>query len=255
MKKYLIVIARYNDIRQNWFDTKISPRNHEYCKKHNFKYIEIRNEHQIELFRNNPTWWKFTIVRDAIKAGKIQDGDIVTHLDADMYIVKPEYEYSTTKSFSYSIDNGNTHCMGNYSIRVNEWSRALLDNILCEQRYQKLKDVQLLHIAFNNYSSFWDHFREQASWYSLAGIKRHSWEPFLQLSNNGFHSEKTEDTLYTLKELDENVEIKSAAWNTTHDFESNDRFNINKVENNEVIIRHFVGGQSWDIEKWKKNYD
>ena len=163
MKKVLFVIARYKDIRQQWFDTKISPRNQEYCNLHGFKYIKIRNEHQIELFRNNPTWWKFTIVRDAIKAGKIQDGDIVTHLDADMYIVQPEHEYSTTKSFSYSIDNGNTHCMGNYSIRVNEWSRALLDNILSEERYEKLKDRQSLHIAFNDYSSFWDHFREQAS--------------------------------------------------------------------------------------------
>lgn len=252
MKKYLFVIARYNDVRQNWFDEKISPRNQEYCNRHGFKYIEVRNDHQIESFRNNPTWWKFTIVRDAIKAGKIVDGDIVTHLDADMYVVKPECEYTTDKSFSYSIDNGNTHCMGNYTIRVNDWSRALLDNILSEERYQKLKDVQSLHIAFNNYSSFWEHFREQASWYSLAGIKRHSWEPFLGLPNCGFHSEKTKDTLYTLEELEKHVEVRPATWNVTHDYDSTDRFNINKVQDSDVIIRHFAGGQYWDIDKWNK---
>ena len=59
MKKYLFVIARYNDVRQNWFDEKISPRNREYCERHGFKYIEVRGEHQVESFRNNPTWWKF----------------------------------------------------------------------------------------------------------------------------------------------------------------------------------------------------
>ncbi|NBO99150.1 MAG: hypothetical protein EBU90_03350 [Proteobacteria bacterium] len=252
MKKYLFVIARYNDVRQNWFDEKISPRNREYCERHGFKYIEVRGEHQVESFRNNPTWWKFTIVRDAIRANKIVDGDIVTHLDADMYIVKPECEYRTNKSFSYSIDNGNTHCMGNYTIQVNEWSRALLDNILSEERYQKLKDVESLHIAFNEYSSFWSHFREQASWYSLAGIKRHSWEPFLKMPNFGFHSDKTKDTLYTLEELHKHVEVRPASWNVTHDYESTDRFNINKVEDKDVIIRHFAGGQYWDVEKWTK---
>ena len=42
MKKYLMVIARYKDWRQDFFETYMSPRNKEYCALHNFKYIEIK---------------------------------------------------------------------------------------------------------------------------------------------------------------------------------------------------------------------
>jgi len=38
MKKYLFVIAKYNDQRMNDFDAKISPRNKEYCERHGFIY-------------------------------------------------------------------------------------------------------------------------------------------------------------------------------------------------------------------------
>jgi len=253
MKKILFVIARYKDNRQQIFDTKISPRNRAYCEKHGFKYVEVRNEHHIETFRNNPTWWKFTILRDAINNNKIVDGDIVTHLDADMYIVQLDKDYASRKSFTYSIDSGNTHCMGNYSIKVNSWSRQLINNILSEERYQKLKDIETPHIAFNNHmSSFWNQFREQASWYSLAGIQRHSDIPFVELPNNGFHSAKTEDTIYTLDELNEHVEILPASWNATHEWNSSDRFNINKVRDEDIVIRHYAGGQPWNVEKWKK---
>ena len=43
----------------------------------------------------------------------------------------------------------------------------------------------------------------------------------------------------TSDELKKHVEIRPATWNTTHDFESNDRFNINKVKDEDVIIRHY----------------
>jgi len=252
MKKYLFVIAKYNDQRMSDFDTKISPRNKEYCERHGFKYIEVRNDVYLSAFRDNPTWWKFTILNDAINAGKFQEGDIVTHLDADMYIVKMDAPYITNKSFSYSIDCGNTHCMGNYSIKINDWSRQLVKNILSEERYQKLNNIETLEPTSNTVSSFWQNFREQASWYSLAGIQRHSWVPFFDLPNTGFHSHKTEDTVYSLNDLNEHVDPLPAIWNTTHDFDSTDRFNINKVKEEDVIIRHFAGHQPWNVEKWKK---
>ena len=103
MAKYLMVIARYKDWRQEFFETYFSPRNKEYCDKWGFNYIEIKNETPLELFRNNPTWWKFTIVRDMIDNGILKDGDILTHLDADMAIVDMNKEYVTNKSFSYFV--------------------------------------------------------------------------------------------------------------------------------------------------------
>ena len=44
MNKYLIVIARYNDWRQEFFESNFSPRNKEYCEKWGFNYIEIKND-------------------------------------------------------------------------------------------------------------------------------------------------------------------------------------------------------------------
>ena len=44
MKKYLMVIARYKDWRQEFFETHMSPKNKEYCELHNFEYIEIKND-------------------------------------------------------------------------------------------------------------------------------------------------------------------------------------------------------------------
>jgi len=250
MKKYLLVIARYKDQRQDFFEKLISPLNKKYCEKWGFEYIEIKNDIDLPIHRGNPTWWKFTILRDMLKDGRLQDGDIFTHLDADMVIVDLDKEYKTNKSFTYSIDSGNTHCMGSYSIKVNDWSRKMIDMVLDEDRYRRLNDVVTQHPGLGHYSPFWHEFREQASWYSLAGIKRHSWEPFWNLPNNGFHSSLSDDTYYSLDELEENVELLSSDWNVTEmEGETGGQFNINKSRPEDVIIRHFAGGQPWR-QKW-----
>lgn len=249
MKKYLLVIARYNDWRQQFFETYFSPRNKEYCDKWGFEYIEIKNDTSLELFRGNPTWWKFIILRDMINSCTINDGDIFTHLDADMAIVDINKEYITNKSFSYSIDSGNSHCMGNYSIKINEWSKNMINLILDDERYIKLNNVVTKHEAFGHYTSFWHEFREQASWYSLAGIKRHSWEPFWNLPNLGWHSSVDDNTVYSIEELEKNVEILPTEWNVTEmNGETDGMFNINKTNPDDVIIRHFSGGQPWRKE-------
>jgi len=253
MKKILFVIAKYNDNRQKIFDEIISPRNKQYCDKHGFKYVELKNDCHLNLFRNNPTWWKFTIIKDLIDFNKVNDGDVVAHMDADMYFVNDNFTIETSKSFSYSIDSGNTHCMGWYSIRINNWSKNLVKNILSEERYNKLNNKVSIHDRFKTYFSFWHDFREQASWYSLAGIKRHSDKPFWEYSNNGFHSNYDEDVVYSLDELKEHVEIFPTKFNVTEwENESACQFNINVVKNkSDVIIRHFAGGQDWaNIKNW-----
>ena len=186
MTKYFLVIARYPPHKQNIFDTKISPLNEKYCLKHDFEYVVIRNEEKLELVRGNPTWWKFSIVQEWIKSGKLQKGDIVTHFDADMIVVKDNAPYQTTKSFSYAIDNGNTHCMGNYTLTIDDWSIDLVNRILDETLYQELKN-----------NSHWQNFREQAAWYTLAGIRPHSWGPFPHMSNFGFHSNPSKHLHYS----------------------------------------------------------
>lgn len=253
MKKILFVIVRYSDHRQQIFEEKISPINRAYCEKHGFKYVEIKNDVNLQLFRSHPTWWKFTIVRDLIDSGKVNDGDVVAHLDADMVIVNDSQTIEPKKSFGYSICSGNTHCMGWYSLKINDWSKQLIKNILSEERYQKLNNKITIHDYFKTYSSFWHDFREQASWYSLAGIKRHSDKPFWEYPNNGFHSEKNEDTLYSINELEDHVDLFPTTWNVTElEGETACQFNINKVKREEVILRHFAGGQPWLVDQWKK---
>ena len=209
------------------------------------EYLCVDNTLDVPLVRGNPTWWKFSIPQTLIERSVIKEGDTLVHLDADMVIVQPEHEYTTNKSFSYAIDNGNTHCMGNYCLKVNDWSVDLLNSILDEDFYQKNKDTK-----------HWQEFREQAAWYSLAGIKAHSWESFFSLPNFGFHSHITDNLKYSKEELAAHVEIKNPQWNTTLLSEECDnpvsqmleQYNINKSKREDVIIRHFAGGQPWRKE-------
>ena len=137
MKKVLLVIANYSDHRQEIFDEKISPITKRYCDKHGFNYLVSDG---VETGRDNPIWQKFFYVKSLLSNGELTDGDKVTVLDADMVFAKDDKPYETDKSFSYAIDNGNTHCMGNYTITLNDWSRHMIDLMLNEERYQKYKE-------------------------------------------------------------------------------------------------------------------
>ena len=251
-KKYLMVIAKYPDWRQDFFEKHMSPRNKEYAKLHDFEYLEYTEN--IEWWRGNPTWLKFKIVQDLIDEGTLKDGDIITHIDADMCIAKLDKPLITNKTFSYSIDSGNTHCMGFYSLKINDWGKQLVNLILDEERYNSLKDVKSIHDYFGHFNSFWEDFREQASWYSLAGIKRHSQKTFWKIKDYGWHSEKNEWTKFTLEELYEHVEILPTSWNVTEmKGESPCNFLINKTFYGNVRIRHFAGAQEWREEWFDRN--
>ncbi|MHA2217627.1 MAG: hypothetical protein ACXACY_16960 [Candidatus Hodarchaeales archaeon] len=245
MRKVLFVIANYPDQRQQFFDNNYSPLNQKFASQYGYDYV-ISDGGQ--KFRGNFTWSKFTIVRDMIKNGELKHGDKLVHLDADMRINKFDQDFPCEKSFSYSIDTGNSHCMGCYAINVNDWSINMIDLILSEERYNKLNDKVSVHEHFGYANAFWHEFREQASWYSLAGIKRHSSTPFEWLPNHGWHSALDEDTVYSLDELNEHVQILPTEWNVTQmEGESNTDFNINKVRKEDVIIRHYAGGQQWRV--------
>jgi len=246
-KKYLMVLASYQDWRQEFFEEYMSPRNKEYSLIHNYEYLEIKD---FTTIRNSPTWAKFTVLQDLIKNRDIKEGDLFTHIDADMCIVKKNNLIATNKSFSYAIDSANSHNMGWYSMKINSWSINLLENILSQERYEKLKDEETYHPYFREYSSFWHDAKEQASWYSLAGITRHSEKSFWKLPNYGWHSNVNDSTLYSLKELINNVEVYPTKWNVSDlKGESNCKFLKNRVYYHQTIIRHFAGGQEWR-EDW-----
>ena len=189
----------------------------------------------------NPTWWKFTLVRDMLNDGTLKDGDELLHMDADMRIDKFDNDYPCDKSFSVAIDNGNSFCMGSYKLKVNDWSKNLINNILDESLWQKRKD-----------DPHWQSFREQAAFYTLCGIVPHSWTSFLTLPDYGWHQNKSEDTKYSVSELHERVQILGPEWNTTLLDEESwiigpalMQYNITKSKKEDTIIRHFAGGQQW----------
>lgn len=238
MKKILFVIANYKDSRQAFFENFFSPLNKKFADIHGYEYIVSKGG---DLFRNNPTWWKFTLVRDMINDGTLSVGDELLHLDADMRIDKFDKDYPCDKSFSVCIDNGNSFCMGSYKMKINDWSINLVNNILDESLWQKCR-----------YEPHWQAFREQAAFYTLCGIIPHSWIPFLDLPNYGWHQNKTDNTKYSIDELHANVQVLGPEWNTTlleEEAEITDpalmQYNITKSKKADTIIRHFAGGQQW----------
>lgn len=247
--KYLFVMANYPDWRQDFFDQYISPHNKKWCEKWGWNYLEINNA---EPFRGNHTWNKFKIPLDLIESDKIKRGDVLTHIDADMAI-SMDHDLCWDADFSYAIDSCNTHCMGFYSINVTNWSVGLLNNILDEDRYNALNNKISIG-SMGEQSSFWHIFREQASWYSLAGIKRHSWIPFFDLPYCGFHSAKSEWTHYDIPELERHVNILPVEYNVTHipKEDGSDKFYM-IPHKRKPIIRHFAGGRRWREEYYERS--
>ncbi len=250
-KKYLMVTSNFDNWKQDFFKNYMSPRNKEYAKIHDFEYLEFLDVK--EKYREHPSWLKFKLISNLLQEEKIKNGDVITQIDADMCIAKTGFNYVTNKSFSYSIDSANSHCMGHFSLRINDWSRNLVRLILDEDRYKKLQNHITEHEYFGFSNSFVMDFREQASWYYLAGIKRHSQKSFWKYPNYGWHSEVTEFTEFSIEELHENVEILPTQWNVTEvRGESVCKFLINKSNYKDTIIRHFAGGQPWRKE-WFEN--
>lgn len=239
MRKVLFVIADYPDNRQDFFLKWMSPRNREYAERHGFEYVEmlkLPRESNGRFFRDNPTWLKFKIVNDWIESGELKDGDIVSHIDADICVVNTDRPFQTSKSFGYAIDSCNTHCMGAYTLTVNEWSKNMLKTMLSDDLYEKCRNEE-----------HWRTFREQAAWYTMCGIPPHSWVPFNELENYGFHGKKGACLQYTLEDLHKNVEVFSTEWNVTHVAGEgfNDYFMI-PAHRKDAIFRHFAGGGLWD---------
>ena len=239
MNKILFVIADYPDKRQDFFLKWMSPRNREYAEIHNFEYrelLKLPREQDGKFFRNNPTWLKFKIVKDWIESGELRKGDVISHIDADICIFDKSKSFETTKSFGYAIDSCNTHCMGAYTLRVDDWSIEMLNTMLSNDLYEKCKEEDHLKA-----------FREQAAWYTMSGIIPHSWQPFNSMKNNGFHSSPTKNLKYSLKELEKHVEVFPTEWNVTHVAGEgfNDYFMI-PIHRKDTVFRHFAGGGLWD---------
>jgi hypothetical protein len=252
--KYFFTIARYNDYRQKIFDEVISPRNQAYCDKHGYKYVVIGNEHDIIPFRGNITWNKISVIRDLLNAGKLQDGDIITNFDADCLILDDSTEFAPDKDYSMAlaIDSGNTYCFGWTSFKINEWSRTFINRLLSDDLWHKRIQIATPHEGFPDRPPypFALEFREQAMFYALFGIKRHSNDPFITMRHRGIGSASDDDTAYGVVEFAKNVKLYGPEFNCTiWPGESDTTFYINKLLHpEEVKIRHLTGCD-WNVYK------
>jgi hypothetical protein len=237
MKKVFVCYANYTGEKKEFFDTLTENNFREYCVRNNIEFymIKDRSKHSID---RHPTWMSWKIIDDLIDSGYLVDGDKVFSLDADTCIVDMNADLTSKKSFSYAIDSCNTHCMGFYTISIDDWSKKLVKNVLNEDMYARLKDAPI-----------WKMWNDQAGVYELFGIKRHSWEPFALLENQGWHSAVSPDTKYEIADLIEHVEILPTEYNVTHVAgEGFNEYFINPTQGKDTIIRHFAGGPSWDAK-------
>ena len=236
MKTIVVCFASYSGEKGIFFDKYTEPRLQKYCDHHNYELLCVKNYADYTLTRQHPTWMSWLIIDSLVEEEKLKDGDNVMSIDADICVYDITQPFVTSKSFGYAIDSCNTHCMGAYTIKVNDWSRKMIKNMLDESRYERLKNTPI-----------WKMWNDQASWYALAGVKRHSWVPFDELPNNGWHSKDSPDTVYSLEELEEHVEIFPVEWNVTHIAgEGFNEFFINPSHRKDTIFRHFAGGPAWD---------
>jgi len=244
-KNYLLAVASYPKKKQKFFNDVVSKRNKEYCEKHGFEYIEVTEN--IFPIRGKLGWFKMFKAVEVIN-DILEKGDGLVYMDADALIVNIDKVLlpPNNKSFAYSIDTANTHCMGFFSLYKNEWSSKLMSLIIDESRYESLINVESFHEGKKTESSFWQEFYDQASFYSLAGIKRHSNNTFWELPNYGWHSSKDEWTAYEIDELKKNIHVFPSEYNVTELPGESACINyINKVQYDEVVIRHFAGAQKW----------
>lgn len=267
MKKYFVTLAIYDGEKERIFKEYISPRNKRYCEMHGLKYVEItKNDFQPQIYfpelgpGDNFHFNRWHIFKKLLESGKLQDGDLVYQFDADTFICQMDKIHNPTKSFTYAIDSGNTHCFGFFILKIDAWTRNLVDLLISKERFYKCKDFKIWNEHFNEERTFYH--GDQQAYYVNAGIKPHSWQSFYELPNNGLHSKVTEHTIFSLDELLEHVEILPTEWNVTHLYEeTGDKltgkpflYDIVHANPDNVIYRHFAGGQPWLVDEYTKRY-
>jgi hypothetical protein len=263
MKKIFLSMPYYTGEKQELFESYIAPRNKQYCKIHGYRYLQtsLETAPPTQVFQNVPArdnimFFRWKLLQDAINGGTLNDGDIINLFDCDVYIAHPKQLFETKKSFTYAIDSGNTHCMGIFSLKVNDFTRKLINGIVSQERYDVLSKLLLYKEDIKQEIPFYA--CDQHAFYHVAGIKPHSWVPFLEMPNYGFHSCKTDYTLFSVEELLENIEVLGPEWNTTHLVEETgtngtpNMYDIVRTTKDKVINRHFAGGQSWLCKEWSE---
>ena len=184
MKKILFQIANYSDRRQDIFEQVYSKKTQKFANLHGYEYHLYKGP----CTYRNCSWQKIYYLNNLIETKKLVHGDRVLFLDADVCIKDINEDYPFNANFNYSIDNGNTHCMGIWGMVICDWTISLINNFMNNILFDECNSTEL-----------WKLWSEQGAWYTLTGIPRHSWKSYFDIEDYGWG--KTEDDFLNLYPL------------------------------------------------------
>lgn len=261
MKKILTTFSLYSGEKDELYTKYIAPRFNYYANKHGLEFKEFNKDNFLHQTLHPEFDWKenmhfnrWMIFKKMLNTGEITDGDYIYNFDADVFIKDVNSYICPSQGFTYAIDSGNTHCFGFFILHINEFSRRLIDLIIDRERWLKVSKYIFWNEHFNKWGTW--HIADQQMYYTTAGIKPHSWKSFYNLPHCGFHSYPTEHTIFSLKELKENVLILPTEWNVTQLLEETgecgkrNKYDIVHCTREDTIFRHFAGGQRWMCKEY-----
>jgi hypothetical protein len=148
MRKILITYCDYPDgnIKRIFYEKYTKPRFVEYCKIHDFEFIEIKqncaNPYNLgfaKVFWIKQHWDEF------------KNGDVISYMDIDCCIVNATKPAIFEKDFSIVQESTGVLCMGGtWSIRISDWSKLFINEMCSLERQRINKDLGSWNVWHEN---------------------------------------------------------------------------------------------------------
>jgi nucleoside-diphosphate-sugar epimerase/glycosyltransferase involved in cell wall biosynthesis/ADP-heptose:LPS heptosyltransferase/GT2 family glycosyltransferase len=123
-EKILFSVA-VGDNFQTSYNSLTKPRFLEYAKYHGFEFQEITS--YSDSRHQKPHWAKIKHVLYLLD--KLQQGGLITYLDADIAIVVGDVKLTTTKSIALAKDSAGIINTGVFAVRVNDFSKRFFQAV------------------------------------------------------------------------------------------------------------------------------
>lgn len=232
MTKIFLTMCSYPDGHQmtQLFETLVRPRFEAYSGKHGFEFVVFTED----FSGRNWSWARLFWCKQRMLT--LNDGDVITMMDADSCIVDGRHPPEWPGDFNVAIESTGVLCAGLFSIRVSDWSRKFINYICSEEFHFKNRELPS-----------WKVWHENDAIYHLLG---------LEWGQTPEHIGTRLSTPYTRDELLQHVHIIPVEWNVTVDPEDviNEMDDTDKVlaqllkpelirDINHTLVRHFAGGR------------
>lgn len=205
MKKYFITYCDYykGHPKRVLYEQKTKPRFIEYCKLHNFIFIEIVENIATPYFTSfSKMFW----IQKNINL--FNDGDVITYMDIDCCIMDGRYPFIFDADFSIVQESTGTLCMGGiWSFKISEWSRRFIDEFCSTKRQEDNKNLKS-----------WKAWADNDAIFHILGLEWGQSPDMMGTRNT---------TPFTAEELKKHVKILPAKWGCT--FQKDDTNLLKKI--------------------------